>query len=126
MLISGLDECMVIGDIAIVYCLQQVMFKSQKARLSADEYAVLCTLAAHRGTALSNRQICLSAWGDVAKQRGMARFIRNLRMQIDPDRRYITSVWRKGYKLVIPKSDTERSNSPVAENAVVSAEQFSF
>lgn len=90
-----------IGDICINKESYEVKKKGQPVTLSTKEFELLSYLMTNAGIVLSKEQIYNSVWkteyGDIGT---VAVNIKGLRKKIDPEEKYIITIWGLGYKFV--------------------------
>ncbi len=81
----------------------EVQLDGAAVELSTREFQLLAYLMENRGRVLSREQIFDAVWGREFSDIGtVTQHIKNLRTKIDPESRYIKTVWGVGYKLVEP------------------------
>lgn len=90
-----------IGDICINKESYEVKKNGQPVTLSTKEFELLSYLMTNAGIVLSKEQIYNSVWkteyGDIGT---VAVNIKGLRKKIDPEEKYIITIWGLGYKFV--------------------------
>ena len=90
-----------IGEITINKENYEVYKNNEKINLSTKEFELLYYLMSNAGTTLSKEQIYNSVWqieyGDIGT---VAVNIKALRKKIDPEEKYIITIWGLGYKFV--------------------------
>ena len=90
-----------IGDIELNKESYQVTKKGQSINLSTKEFELLSYLMTNAGKTLSKEEIYNSVWqteyGDIGT---VAVNIKMLRNKIDPEEKYIITIWGLGYKFV--------------------------
>lgn len=90
-----------IGEIEINKDNYEVKKCGQVVTLSTKEFELLSYLMTNAGTTLSKEQIYNSVWqteyGDIGT---VAVNIKSLRKKLDPDEKYIITIWGMGYKFV--------------------------
>lgn len=96
-----------IGEIEINKDNYEVKKNSEIITLSTKEFELLSYLMSNAGTTLSKEQIYNSVWqteyGDIGT---VAVNIKSLRKKLDPDEKYIITIWGLGYKFVkVPTND---------------------
>ena len=78
-----------------------LLMNNKKINLSTKEFELLYYLMSNAGTVLSKEQIYNCVWqteyGDIGT---VAVNIKSLRKKIDPEEKYIITVWGLGYKFV--------------------------
>lgn len=85
----------------------EVLLNGESVELSTREFQLLHYLAKNRGRVLSRDQIFDAIWGqDFSDVGTVTQHIKNLRAKLDPDSRYIKTVWGVGYKFVEPSEDS--------------------
>jgi DNA-binding response OmpR family regulator len=81
----------------------EVFINEKRIELSTREFQLLAYLADNIGKVLTREQIFDAVWGmDYTDIGTVTVTIKNLRDKIDPDNRYIKTVWGVGYKLIRP------------------------
>ena len=95
-----------IGEIEINKDNYEVRKNNKLVTLSTKEFELLSYLMSNAGTTLSKEQIYNSVWqteyGDIGT---VAVNIKSLRKKLDPDEKYIITIWGLGYKFVKVPSD---------------------
>lgn len=90
-----------IGDICLDEEAMTVTKAGEPISLSTREMELLSYLMSHAGQTLSRERIYRDVWqtefGDMST---VAINIKNLRLKLDPDWRYIKTVWGQGYRFV--------------------------
>ena len=90
-----------IGEISLDPESMTVICSGQAVALSTRELELLGYLMSHAGQTLSRERIYRDVWkteyGDIS---AVAVNIKNLRLKLDPDWRYIKTVWGQGYRFV--------------------------
>ncbi len=90
-----------IGEIEINKDNYEVKKNNEIITLSTKEFELLSYLMSNAGTTLSKEQIYNSVWqteyGDIGT---VAVNIKSLRKKLDPDEKYIITIWGLGYKFV--------------------------
>ena len=72
-----------------------------KCNVSTREFEVLWYLMSNAGIVLTKEQIFSSVWGsDYGEIGTVAVHIKSLRSKIDPEEKYIVTIWGVGYKFV--------------------------
>ncbi len=95
-----------VGEIRIFPDSYEVMLRDAPIPLSTREFQLLSYLAEHHGRVLTREQIFDAIWGpDYTDIGTVTQHIKNLRIKLDPDSRYIRTVWGVGYKFVAPQED---------------------
>jgi len=96
-----------IGEIEINKESYEVKKNDEPVTLSTKEFELLSYLMTNAGVVLSKEQIYNSVWqteyGDIGT---VAVNIKSLRKKLDPDEKYIITIWGLGYKFVkVVKND---------------------
>lgn len=95
-----------IGKLRIHPGSYEVALDGAPAVLSTREFQLLLYLAENRGRVLTREQIFDAVWGrDFTDIGTVTQHIKHLRVKLDPDSRYIKTVWGVGYKLVEPAEE---------------------
>jgi len=90
-----------IGEIKINKENYEVWKCDQLIELSTREFELLSYLMTNAGIALSKEQIFDAVWGSSYGEIGtVAVHIKSLRKKLDPDEKYIKTIWGLGYKFV--------------------------
>lgn len=90
-----------IGDIILNTSSFEVKKKDEIIDISTREFELLRYLMENAGQALSKEQIFESVWGsDYGDIGTVAVNIKSLRDKIDPDGKYIITIWGYGYKFI--------------------------
>ena len=90
-----------IGEISINKESFEVYKNKEKIEVSTREFELLSYLMENAGIALSKEQIFENVWGNCYGDIGtVAVNIKNLREKIDPNNKYIITIWGYGYKFV--------------------------
>lgn len=90
-----------IGDIILNTSSFEVKKKDEIIDISTREFELLRYLMGNAGQALSKEQIFESVWGsDYGDIGTVAVNIKSLRDKIDPDGKYIITIWGYGYKFI--------------------------
>ena len=99
--VSEAPETIEIGEISINTASYEVFKNSQNIPFSTREFQLLEYLMVNAGKVLTREQIFSDVWdtefGDIGT---VAVNIKSIRDKIDPDNRYIKTVWGVGYKFV--------------------------
>ncbi len=96
------DEKISFGNLVIFKERYEVLQSGQKVPLTTREFQLLLYLVEHAGKVLTKNQIFDGVWGENYGDISTVTVnIKNLRTKIDPDSRYIKTVWGVGYKLVL-------------------------
>ena len=91
----------IIGEIEINKNSYDVYKNKVKCNVSTRELEVLWYLMSNAGIVLTKEQIFSSVWGsDYGEIGTVAVHIKSLRSKIDPDEKYIVTIWGVGYKFV--------------------------
>lgn len=101
-------KVIVIGEIALDAENMTVTKGGKAVALSNREVELLNYLMTHPGQTLERERIFREVWqteyGDIS---AVATNIKNLRLKLDPDWRYIKTVWGQGYRFVTQTALTE-------------------
>ena len=90
-----------IGEIEINKNSYDVYKNKVKCNVSTREFEVLWYLMSNAGIVLTKEQIFSSVWGsDYGEIGTVAVHIKSLRSKIDPEEKYIVTIWGVGYKFV--------------------------
>lgn len=105
--ISPTNNIIKIGEIEINKESYEVKKNNEQVTLSTKEFELLSYLMSNAGVVLSKEQIYNSVWqteyGDIGT---VAVNIKSLRKKLDPDEKYIITIWGLGYKFVkVMKND---------------------
>jgi DNA-binding response OmpR family regulator len=99
--ISPTNSIIKIGEIEINKESYEVKKNNEQVTLSTKEFELLSYLMSNAGVVLSKEQIYNSVWkteyGDIGT---VAVNIKSLRTKLDPDEKYIITIWGLGYKFV--------------------------
>jgi DNA-binding response OmpR family regulator len=100
------DEVLVRKHLKVMVGQQRVTVDGHDVHLTPVEFALLRALVAANGLVLSRQDLLNKAWGAeyVGEERNVDTHIRHIRTKlqnISPGPRYISAVWRVGYKLDI-------------------------
>ena len=99
----GPAGALAVGGLSIRRDNYEVTLEGKAIELSTREFQLLAYLMENRGRVLSREQIFDAVWGREFSDIGtVTQHIKNLRVKIDPESRYIKTVWGVGYKLVEP------------------------
>lgn len=91
----------IIGEIEINKNSYDVYKNKVKCNVSTREFEVLWYLMSNAGIVLTKEQIFSSVWGsDYGEIGTVAVHIKSLRSKIDPEEKYIVTIWGVGYKFV--------------------------
>lgn len=90
-----------IGEIEINLDSYEVYKNNSLIDLSTREFELLAYLMKNAGIVLSKEKIFNSVWGENYGEIGtVAVHIKSLRNKIDPDEKYIKTIWGLGYKFI--------------------------
>ena len=90
-----------IGEIEINLDSYEVYKNNSLIDLSTREFELLAYLMKNAGIVLSKEKIFNSVWGDHYGEIGtVAVHIKSLRNKLDPDEKYIKTIWGLGYKFI--------------------------
>lgn len=90
-----------IGDIEINLDSYEVYKNNNLIDLSTREFELLAYLMKNAGIVLSKEKIFNSVWGENYGEIGtVAVHIKSLRNKLDPDEKYIKTIWGLGYKFI--------------------------
>ena len=90
-----------IGEIEINLDSYEVYKNNSLIDLSTREFELLAYLMKNAGIVLSKEKIFNSVWGENYGEIGtVAVHIKSLRNQLDPDEKYIKTIWGLGYKFI--------------------------
>lgn len=99
--ISPTNNIIKIGEIEINKESYEVKKNDKQVTLSTKEFELLSYLMSNAGVVLSKEQIYNSVWqteyGDIGT---VAVNIKSLRKKLDPDEKYIITIWGLGYKFI--------------------------
>jgi DNA-binding response OmpR family regulator len=99
----GSPQALTIGGLRIHPGNYEVTLNGAPVALSTREFQLLLYLVENRGRVLTREQIFDAVWGRNYTDIGtVTQHIKHLRAKLDPDSRYIKTVWGVGYKLVKP------------------------
>ena len=91
----------IIGESEINKNSYDVYKNKVKCNVSTREFEVLWYLMSNAGIVLTKEQIFSSVWGsDYGEIGTVAVHIKSLRSKIDPEEKYIVTIWGVGYKFV--------------------------
>ena len=107
-----------IGDIEIQLKRQRVTLRGEAVDLTPKEFLILSIMANRIGQVFTTQEIIEQVWGEeyVGEITSVAVFVRRIREKIEDDPskpRYLTTVWRVGYRLDDPAGDDV--DAPVRE-----------
>ena len=98
---KSINNVIEIGEIKLNKESFEVFKNDVLVQLSTKEFEMLCYLMTNAGMVLSKEQIYKSVWkndyGDIGT---VAVNIKSLRNKLDPDEKYIKTIWGIGYKFV--------------------------
>lgn len=95
------DSIITFGEFRMNRDCYELYKNSIRVELTTREFQLLVYLYDNMGKVLTREQIFDSIWGmDYFDMGAVTVTIKNLRDKIDPDNRYIKTVWGVGYKLV--------------------------
>jgi len=98
---SAIQNIITVGEIRLNKDSFEVFKNDVIVELSTREFEVLEYLMTNAGLALSKEQIFDSVWGSNYGEIGtVAVHIKGLRKKIDPDEKYIKTIWGLGYKFI--------------------------
>lgn len=101
---ESVPHTLTIGSLAIRKDSYEVYLGEKSVNLSTREFQLLVYLTDHIGRVLTREQIFDAVWGmDYSDIGSVTVTIKNLRDKIDPDNRYIKTIWGVGYKMVRPE-----------------------
>ena len=90
-----------IGEIEINLDSYEVYKNNSLIDLSTREFELLAYLMKNAGIVLSKEKIFNSVWGENYGEIGtVAVHIKSLRNKLDPDEKYIKTIWGLGYKFI--------------------------
>ncbi|MDD4734443.1 MAG: response regulator transcription factor [Bacilli bacterium] len=90
-----------IGEIEIHLESYEIFINQEKIELSTREFELLAFLMKNAGIVLTKEHIFESVWGSNYSELGsVAVYIKSLRTKIDPEEKYIKTIWGLGYKFV--------------------------
>jgi len=96
------DEKISIGDMVIYKDRYEVTKDGELISLTTREFQLLLYLVQNIGIVLSKSQIFNAVWGEnYGDVSTVTVNIKNIRTKIDPNNRYIKTVWGVGYKIVL-------------------------
>jgi DNA-binding response OmpR family regulator len=103
---EALSDTLTIGELTIKKDSFEVYINDKRIDLSTREFQLLAYLAENIGRVLTREQIFDAVWGMAYSDIGSVTVtIKNLRDKIDPDNRYIKTIWGVGYKMVKAEVD---------------------
>lgn len=97
---TGAGSLIVFEGLTINRETYEVMLHGNHIDCSTKEFQILLYMAEHCGQVLSREQIYNAIWGygEYGDLNTITVHIKNLRAKLDPDNRYIVTVWGVGYK----------------------------
>ena len=100
-----------IGEIEINLDSYEVYKNNSLIDLSTREFELLAYLMKNAGIVLSKEKIFNSVWGENYGEIGtVAVHIKSLRNKLDPDEKYIKTIWGLGYKFIKVLDEHEKKN----------------
>jgi len=104
-----------IGEIDLDPGAMSVRRRGERVELSTREFELLCYLMRNAGQTLPKERIFHDVWGtDYGDLSTVAIHVKNLRAKLDPDWRYIKTVWGSGYRFVTEVSFAEEGGEGLA------------
>ncbi|MBQ7653931.1 MAG: response regulator transcription factor, partial [Clostridia bacterium] len=101
------NDVLTVGQLRLFKDSYEVTKGSEKIKLSMREFQILEYFMENVGKVLSKEEIFLHIWGSSYGDIGtVAVNIKNLRNKMDPDSKYIKTIWGYGYKLISPAGDS--------------------
>lgn len=101
------NDVLTVGQLRLFKDSYEVTKGSEKIKLSMREFQILEYFMENVGKVLSKEEIFLHIWGSSYGDIGtVAVNIKNLRNKMDPDSKYIKTIWGYGYKLISPTGDS--------------------
>ena len=98
---SEISNIIKIGEIEINLESYEVYKDKKRIDLSTREFELLSYLMKNAGIVLTKEKIFDSVWGTDYNEIGtVAVHIKNLRSKLDPEEKYIKTIWGIGYKFV--------------------------
>ncbi|MFD2670355.1 response regulator transcription factor [Marinicrinis sediminis] len=92
-------EVLQFGELTINKETLEVHISGNLIPLSTKEFQILAYLAEHHHRVLSREQIYEAIWGDeFGDLNTVTVHLKNIRLKMDPEHRYIKTVWGAGYK----------------------------
>ncbi|HZG56074.1 response regulator transcription factor [Paenibacillus sp.] len=88
------------GTLVIHKDTYEIYLHQERVELSTKEFQILTYLAEQEGRVVSREEVYEAVWGeqDTGDIHTVTVHIKNLRAKIDPQNRYIKTVWGSGYK----------------------------
>lgn len=102
---AALPELLAIGDITLIPENLEVKIKEVKVKLTPTEFEVLNCLLQNHGQAVSAGTLLKEVWGysdddDVETIRVHIRHLRSKLSKVNPDKKYIETIYGGGYRLL--------------------------
>lgn len=99
---ANIGETIIFDDISVNKETYEVTKDGQPIALSTKEFQILIYLMENKNLVLSREQIYDAIWGhgDFGDINTVTVHIKNLRAKLDPENRWIKTVWGVGYKFV--------------------------
>lgn len=95
------ESTIIIGDIKAIKDSYEVYKNNEKVNISTREFEVLYYLMQNAGQVLTKEQIFAAVWGKEYGEIGtVAVHIKGLRKKLDPEEKYIKTIWGVGYKFI--------------------------
>lgn len=92
------------GNLVVDYINKTVFIKNEEVKLTALEFKLLAYLINNKGKLVSKQELFEKVWNDKFTQDGTLNVhIRKIREQIEEDPnepKYITTVWKEGYRFI--------------------------
>ncbi|MFB9276023.1 response regulator transcription factor [Cohnella cellulosilytica] len=90
------------GQLTINKDTYEVAIDDLKITLSTKEFQILVYLVENKNRVLSREQIYEAIWGfnEIGDLNTVTVHLKNIRLKMDPERRFIKTVWGAGYKFV--------------------------
>lgn len=105
---ASAERPITIGGVTLDPAALSVTKDGRNIPLSTREFELLAYLMGHAGQTLSRERIFHDVWGtDFGDVGTVAINVKNLRAKLDPDWRYIKTVWGSGYRFVTQSGFTE-------------------
>jgi len=91
-----------IGSLTINKDTYEVMVDDLHIMLSTKEFQILLYMVENKNRVLSREQIYEAIWGfnEIGDLNTVTVHLKNIRLKMDPERRFIKTVWGAGYKFV--------------------------
>lgn len=104
------NSVLTVGQINLYKDSFEVTKGEKRIKLSMREFQLLEYFMENAGKVLSRDDIFLNIWGSSYGDIGtVAVNIKNLRNKIDPESRYIKTVWGYGYKMITPTGENNEN-----------------